>query len=441
MYPAWFLPVLSSAFIIAIVATFHILPSHLATSALWFSVYVERKAYKENRPELLEFVKKYALLILVFCFVYGSITGVGIWFSAAVAAPRAISALIHNYVWGWATEWVFFIIEIVAIYAYYYTLNRVSPQHHIRIGWIYAWGAWISMVIITGILAFMLTPDTWFKTGGFFDGFFNSTYWPQLFSRTGFMFAIAAAYAMVAARRVSNVQVREEVTKTASIWGMAGLVAGAVFGGWYLMKLPPEAKELAFNTLPYLKNMLVVCAVFSLVLFLYFFVFGYLKPSMSNMALGIAMLFVLFLAIGGAEAFREGVRRPYVIGGLMYGSSQVIAKDVPAKGVKAEVEELNEKGFMSRLFYLPKKMRTITEANKIEVGKVLVAHQCSGCHSIKRNGLIRPLAKLLSGMEEDEIKDVLDSLGDYPYMPPFVGTDKEKEAAAAYLATIAKENE
>lgn len=365
----------------------------------------------------------------------------GIWFSAAVASPRAISALIHNYVWGWATEWVFFIIEIVTIYAYYYTLSRISPVHHMRIGWIYAWGAWISMIIITGILAFMLTPDTWFKTGGFFDGFFNSTYWPQLLSRTGFMFSLAAAYAMIAARRVSNNQVREEVTKLAAVWGMAGLIGGAIFGGWYIAKLPPHAKELAFNALPYLKHMLVVCGMLGAVIFVYFLIFGYLKPSLSNMGLGIAMLVVLFLAIGAAEGFREGVRRPYIIGGFMYGSSQVIAKDVPAKGIKAEVEELNEKGFLSKLYYLPKELRTINADNKLEIGRVLVAHQCAGCHSIKRNGVIRPLAKLLSGMEADEIKDVLDSLGDYSYMPPFIGTDEEKEAAAAYLATIAKENE
>ncbi len=30
MYPAWFVPVLGSGLIIAIIATFHILPSHLA---------------------------------------------------------------------------------------------------------------------------------------------------------------------------------------------------------------------------------------------------------------------------------------------------------------------------------------------------------------------------------------------------------------------------
>ncbi len=94
MYPAWFVPVLGSGLIIAIIAIFHILPSHLATGSFWFNVWLERKAYKEG----LQFLKKYVLFILIFCFVYGSITGVWIWFSATVSSPKATSSLIHNYV-------------------------------------------------------------------------------------------------------------------------------------------------------------------------------------------------------------------------------------------------------------------------------------------------------------------------------------------------------
>lgn len=57
MYPLWEVPVLSAGFILGIIATFHILPSHLSTSAMWFNVFIETKAYRENRPELLEFIK------------------------------------------------------------------------------------------------------------------------------------------------------------------------------------------------------------------------------------------------------------------------------------------------------------------------------------------------------------------------------------------------
>ena len=431
MYPVWLLPTIGTFSVIAVIASFHILPSHLATGSFWFNVYIERKAYRENRPELLEFLKKYVLLILIFSFVFGSLSGVGIWFAATVSSPRAISSLIHNYVWGWATEWVFFIIEIVAIYVYYYTMDKVDPYHHLRIGWIYAWGAWISMVIITGILAFMLTPGKWLETGGFFDGFFNPTYWPQLFSRTFFMFTVAAVYALIVVGTLKNQEIKEEIGKKASIWGILGTVLGALFSWWYISKLPKHSKVLLRGELPYLKTLLWIAGVCGAILFV-FFLFGLLSPRKMNPWIGIIAAVVLFIGIGAGESFRESVRRPYIIGNFMYSSNQVIAKNLPAKGVKEEVTELSEKGYLSKLYYLPKGL------SKEEIGKVLVAHECSGCHTLSKDGVVAPLPRLLGGMDKEEIMDLLDSLGDYPYMPPFVGNEFEKEAAAEYLEKLAK---
>jgi hypothetical protein len=50
------------------------------------------KAYREDRPELLEFVKKYGIFLLIFSYVMGSITGPGIWYSTTVGSPKGISA-------------------------------------------------------------------------------------------------------------------------------------------------------------------------------------------------------------------------------------------------------------------------------------------------------------------------------------------------------------
>lgn len=47
------------------------------------------------------------LWFLFLTMVFGSITGVGIWFVISVVNPSATSDLIHNFVFGWATEWVF----------------------------------------------------------------------------------------------------------------------------------------------------------------------------------------------------------------------------------------------------------------------------------------------------------------------------------------------
>jgi hypothetical protein len=437
MYPFWEVPVWTSGIFIALIATFHILPCHLATGAFWFNVFIERKALKENRPGLLDFIKRYTLMILIFCFVYGSLTGVGIWFAATVASPRSISALIHNYVWGWATEWVFFILEIVTIYIYYYTLDKVSPKTHMRIGWIYAWSAWISMVIITGILAFMLSSDSWIRTGGFFDGFFNSTYWPQLFSRTALMLGIAGLYAIISASGMENEKDRNDVIRSASIWGMAGMVFGGIFSAWFLYKMPEAAKGLGLSGgLPYLKNMLYAAVVCYALVFLYMLVAGLLRPQLAGKTLGILMLVVLFLGIGAGEGFREGVRRPYIISQFMYGN-QIIAADVPAKAIKSE-KELFKDGFLAHIYFVPDGLRTITPENEKAVGHIIARHQCGNCHTFDADGKMRALSGLFTrlGMtSKDDIAGWMDAMEGYAYMPPFLGSEEEKQAVAAFLAS------
>jgi len=253
-------------------------------------------------------------MVLIFCFVTGSLTGVGIWFASTIISPRAISGLIHNYVWGWATEWVFFLIEIVTIYIYYYTFGKISPKAHLRIGLLYAMAAWFSMVVITGILAFMMTPGKWTETGKFFDGFFNPTYWPQLFFRTSMMFAIAGAYAAVVASFIKDMKTRKTVIKTAGAWGLAGLLAAGLFALWYYHKLPARTLEI-IEAFAYAKTMLHISLGAAAVAGIYFVILLFGAVKVARPLVTIAMTVVIFVGIGGGESVREIGRRPYLIPG------------------------------------------------------------------------------------------------------------------------------
>ena len=64
-------------------------------------------------------------------------------------------------------------IEIVAALVYYATWDKLDRRTHVKIAWIYAGAAYLSLVIINGIVTFMLTPGQWLATGDFWDGFFN----------------------------------------------------------------------------------------------------------------------------------------------------------------------------------------------------------------------------------------------------------------------------
>ncbi len=438
MYPIWEVPYLSSALVIGLIASFHVLPSHLAVGALWVTVYIERLAYSQNRLDFLDFIKRFTLLLLIFSFIFGSLSGIGIWYSATVSSPRGISALIHNYVWGWATEWVFFVIEIATIYAYYYTLGKVDPKTHIRIGYLYALAAWISMIIITGILAFMLTPGKWLETGDFFDGFFNPTYFPQLLARTFIMFGVAGIYGLLIASTLKE-ETKIDLTKIISKPALAGMILGGIFLIWYIAKLPKEAKEL-YAGLSYMQTLgkIGILTFFSLTLY---FLVTLIFPKINHFYLSFIFILITFFGILCGEGIREGLRRPYIINYFMYGH-QVIARDLSAKNIKAEIEVLQKKGLLSRLGYLPESLRKITPENRLEVGRILALHNCANCHAFTKKGL-RPLPKLLAKLSPERPEDIenfLSALGAYPYMPPFVGNEEEIKVTAEYLFTLVSKN-
>lgn len=434
MYPLFQVPWAGGPMLIAAIATFHILPSHVATGAFWITYYVERKAYAEERPELLEFLKKFTLSILVFCFVTGSLSGVGIWYAVTVVNPRAISGIVHNYVWGWATEWVFFIIEIATVYVYYYTFGKVSRKTHLRIGLIYALAAWMSLAVITGILGFMLTPGRWPETGGFFDGFFSETFWPQLLLRTSMMFAIAGAYAAAVAAAMTDGG-RDTVRRLAGRWGLAGLAAGGACALWYWAKLPDHSKDV-LGSVAYAGIALKVAVGAGVAMGLYFLALAVGRGAFATPVVAVGMMGILFVGVGGGESVREIVRRPWVIPGYMY-SNQIVGADMPAKAVASEVPALNRDGLLAHHPFVPFGLRAVTAVNYLEAGEAVVRIECLACHTLEaggRNSLVRRYRNVAT--ESGEIYDHLGILGNYSYMPPFVGTDRERRAAAAYLAGL-----
>lgn len=434
MYPVWEFPYLTSGIILGIIATFHILPSHLSTSLMWFNVIFERKAYKEGNLDYLEFIKKSSLLLLIFAYIFGSLSGVGIWFSATISNPKGISALIHNYVWGWATEWCFFIIEVLAIYVYYYTLGKIDNKTHLKIGYIFAISSWITMVIIVGILSFQLTPGKWLESGKFFDGFFNPTYFPQLLVRTFFMFSIGALFSIAVATGIKNKEIRQKISKFSAKIGALGLVLGAISLNWYIKSLPENSLKI-FSDLKL--EGIYKLAQYSFLFILLFFIFTFFKPKKIHIVPSIIFIIIAFGGIWAGERLREIARKPYVINQVMY-SNQIISREIPSKNVKNEVKKYNENGVLSAFYLKDLLFEKRNFEDKILKGKIVAQLQCSSCHSLQSKGL-RPLPELLKRIgakKEDEIAGFLEMLESYSYMPPFVGTEEEKEALSYYLKSI-----
>ena len=156
LYPTWIEPGIGSGWIIALIATIHVLFSHASVGGAVLFGWLANYSVRHNRPEYLNFIRRYGLFLLIFSYVLGSVTGPGIWFSATVASPRGISALIHSFVWLWATEWVFFVIEVIGVYLLVYLAGKVDVRTHTRISVIFGLASVATLLVIVGVLSFML---------------------------------------------------------------------------------------------------------------------------------------------------------------------------------------------------------------------------------------------------------------------------------------------
>ena len=160
-YPWWYVPHLTAPMLIAVVAVVHVMVSHYAVGGgLFLAVETATPIARKDRA-YLDYLRRHAAFFVLLTVVFGAITGVGIWWTIGLASPLATEVLIRTFVFGWAMEYVFFVLEIVSAFIFYYYWGRLTPSVHAAMGWIYAVAAWMSLVLITGITAFMLDPGAW----------------------------------------------------------------------------------------------------------------------------------------------------------------------------------------------------------------------------------------------------------------------------------------
>ena len=419
-YPIWHLYEWGGGLLIALVATVHVFVSHFAVGGGLFLVLTERKAYRENSDQILGYAKSYTKFFLLLTMVFGGLTGVAIWFIISLLAPGPTSTLIHTFVFGWATEWVCFVGEIVALIIYYYSWGRIDRQKHMTLGWLYFIFAWLSLFLITGIIDFMLTPGNWLQSGSFWDGFFNVAFWPSVFFRTGLALMMAGVFGFVAASFIKDETTRQSMFRYTAWWASLPLVLVLLSGWWYLGSMPPAQKAMilakSYELKPYFNAFIYLgpaVAVLGLIMALK-------MPKALQRILPFAFLILGFSLIGSFEYTREAARRPYLIHGHTYST-----------GVKvADVEKINQNGYLKTAKWIQNK--DLTEENKLAAGEELFFHQCSVCHSI--SGALKDIKPRTVKFTAYGMDAFLNGMGKInEYMPPFVGTRAEREALAAFI--------
>ena len=421
-YPVWELTTAGGGLLIALMAVFHVYIAHFAVGGGLFLVLLEKKAYAERSDELLGYLKRHTRFFLLLTMVFGGITGVGIWFTIALLNPAATSSLIHTFVFGWATEWVCFVGEIIALLIYYYTFGKMRPAQHLRIGWLYFIFAWLSLFLINGIIDFMLTPGDWLQNGSFWSGFFNPSMWPALVFRTAIACMFAGIFGFLTGAFITDADLRQRMARYCSRWTLLTFV-GAVLGAWwYFAILPESVQSMMLKRSPELMPYIQIFMAAAAAVLLLSVIMGVKISQPIQKTLAFTLLAIGLVYMGGFEFLREGGRRPFVIYDHMYANAIAVN----------EIDRINRQGLLKTARWV--KHRELTGVNQLAAGREIFRIQCLNCHSVggPMNDIL-PLTAKFSLFGMDSMLNGLGKINDY--MPPFAGTVTERSALASYIVT------
>jgi mono/diheme cytochrome c family protein len=498
-YPVWDLA-MGGGLLMALVAIPHVIVAHFAVGGGLLLAITETLSVKRDDPELRELARRSSLMLVLISTVFGAISGVGIWVVAGLISPAAISALIHTYVWGWAMEWVFFIVEIVAALVYYTTWGTISKTTHLIVGWIYFIAAFISLVIINGIITFMLTPGRWLETHEFWDGFFNPTYWPALVLRTGIVILMATSFMVFPALKATASR-RAGVLRYLGWWFVGGALISYAGYRWWEAALPETVFNLFGGGSPALAA-LASTRSFALWALTAALAVGVViliaAPKLARGATAVLLAALAFAFFGGYERLREGARKPFLIHSHLFSNGLLVSdieavnregvlvrsgwadrgsQDLAAVGRRVFRTQCQSchtlDGYLGIREALPSlgDLYALTAADSQASAQAVFETECVACHDdVSSTEMVEMLPSgdemvedpemiddFVSGMIASHLISLRDMGTEYvnvphgtmtdtsglfvPYMPPAVGTDEEIEALTEYLSSLVRDHD
>ncbi|WP_367915834.1 cytochrome c [Leadbetterella sp. DM7] len=444
-FPMFHLDWLNDRFLIAVIAIIHVLINHgLAVGFIPYITWLEQKGVQNSAadqitdPDWDQMVYNKMKVAFIITTTIGAMTGVGIWFSAALVSPASIGSLIRVFYWAWFTEWLVFVTEVILILIYFLTWKNANKSlrgkiRHIRFGWFLAFASWITMVIIVSILGFMMDPGNWNNDKSLLNGFTNPIYLPQLAFRTPVAMLVGGTFGMLLTTIFSRSgsEMRAKAVKYAGQWILVW-TPFAIIGAVYYWKVMPEAMKdnmsVAVGSMDFsqyydlLKYFIAGAAGLSVLLAGW----ALFRPAKVNFVVVILpCLFILGL-LGIFERVREFVRKPYIIGNYMY-SNLIRQEDYPL---------LQKDGILRHATYTT--VHEITEENQTEAGRNVFMLTCSRCHTSRGvNSIVDVFEKMYGKGKPLSI----DAMAAYipvmhngrAFMPPFPGNEAELKALAVYI--------
>ena len=444
-FPLFHLDFAGNRMMVAVIAIIHVLINHaLAVGFIPLVTLMEFRGYQKKKLNTTEGVawddmaRRLLFVAFVITTTLGALTGVGIWFAAALANPASIGSLIRVFYFMWFAEWIIFVLEVVFIMIYFLTWKKSndSPQkkrQHIMFGAGLSIFSWLTLAIIVGILGFMMDPGSWTEQKTLLTGFLNPVYIPQVVFRTGVAVMMGGCVALMItayAMKRSN-PFRNSILRNISLWiliWMPFAAVGAYSYYWYIPRTMIGNLQVAITTQQFQQWYDSVLVVLIVVVSIGFAVsiLGAVAPRRLPKHLLIIPVLASFLFLGVFERVREFIRKPYVIGEYMYANG-ILVEELPL---------YQQEGLLKNTPYAS--IETITEENKYQAGEAVFNLACTRCHTTHGiNSVVRNF-EIMYGkdnpLNKEAMKTYMKNMHNARYyMPPFPGNGEELDALAEYI--------
>ena len=428
VFPPFYATYIGDGMAIGVNAVTHVIISHGVAIGLVFMIALaEYIGAREGAAGSEEFTGRLIRPAAITITIIGAVTGAGIWFTTTAFAARGIGSMLRLFFWPWLIEWIIFVLEVVGIIILYSKWDAWSGEkraYRAYYGFAYALFGTLSAFLITGIIAFMLTPDGWPWDKDFWSAFFNPSFLPQAFLRLGMAYALGAMFAMAPLlfMRVEGA-FRRRMLRVYGLVLLAALAAVAASAWRYFAVVPSTFKSFA------------VFAILTSYLSQYPWVFWTVNAAGATViaALSVAALahsrvsakllvlpavFAAFCFVAEFESVREFIRGPYIMPGYMY-SNQITLE---------ESAYFKKAGLLKSSYWYN---LTAGSPAGTGAGEYLFEQNCGVCHTV---GGVNDIRKRLMGRPEDGIAVILGHTDEMvPFMPPFSGTEAERKQLAGYL--------
>jgi len=146
------------------------------------------------------------------------------------------------------------------------------------------------------------------------------------------------------------------------------------------------------------------------------------RPRPFNLVFAVLIAVLALSTTAVTEWVREAVREPYIIYGYMYSNGLRLA----------DVERVRAQGVLGSARWV--RHRDLDPQHLQPAGEEIYRVQCASCHTVDGYNSIRLAVRGWSWSMIDYQLDHLSTLKGF--MPAFVGTEEERQALGAWLASL-----